>query len=244
MHPTEPPRPQPDDVEADLIAPGIVHELRQPLTAAEAAALLLERGLGDEVAHHPDWQLLRAQLARMAEILAGYEELLRNGGPPPSAFRVEAVVSRAVALLAHRIRPLGSRFAYDGAGHHEGWGAPAALVHAVTNVVSNAIDAVEAAGGGRVAVRVLGAGARVLVRVSDEGPGIPAEVRGRIFDPGFTTKAPGRGTGLGLAIARRLLSRASGEVLLVDARDPDRLPWAATELCISLPTTPDAEVRP
>ena len=247
----EPPqRTEPDELElldVELLAPGLLHELRQPLMGADAAATLLERAIGGVLAGHEEWQLLRRQLARIAEVLSGYEELFRAEESEPAPFAVEPVVDRAIDLLAHRVRPLARRFAYARrAPHIHGFGAPGALVHAATNLLANALDAVdEAAGEARVEVRVLAAAGRgVEVRVSDEGVGIPEELRGRIFEPRFTTKPPGKGTGLGLHIARRLMSRYGGEVFLVDDRDPKRLPWAVTEFCIAVPPPPSAGATP
>lgn len=234
-------------LDAELLAPGLLHELRQPLMGADAAALLLERsGLAATLRANDDWRLLRSQLARVAEIVNGYEDLLRPGRVPPSTFRVEPVVTRAVDLLAHRVRPLARRFAFRREGSAlVGYGRPVALVHATTNLIANAIDAIEGKGGEpRVEVRVLeGAGRTggVEVRVSDEGVGIPEEARARVFEPRFTTKAPGRGTGLGLHISRRLMAQNGGEVYLVPETDPLRLPWAVTEFCIAVPPTPAGE---
>lgn len=230
-----------DALESELVAPGLLHELRQPLMGADAAATLLERRAGKELGRLEEWQLLRGQLARIAEIVNGYEELLQPGLLAPTAFAVAPVVSRAIDLLAHRVRPLGGRFALAaGDARLVGWGRPSALVHAVTNLLANAVDAVEARdAASRVAVRVVPAGAASIeIRFSDEGVGIPAELRARVFEPRFTTKAPGKGTGLGLHLARRLMAQTGGEVYLVAEEDPVRLPWAVTELCISLPAPP------
>jgi signal transduction histidine kinase len=226
-------------MDAELLAPSLLHELKQPLMGADAAATLLERALRD-LGRIEEWRLLRGQLARLAEIVNGYEDLLRPGDVEPAAFAVGPVVSRAVELLAHRVRPLARRFLYARAdGEREGYGAPGALVHAATNLLANALDALETRGGdGRVEVRVLEAAGGVEVRVSDEGIGIPPEHRARIFEPRFTTKAAGRGSGLGLHVARRLMARYGGEVFLVGERDPARLPWAVTEFCIAVPAPP------
>jgi len=83
------------------------------------------------------------------------------------------------------------------------------------NLIDNALDAVGA--GGHLSVTARGENHRVIVEITDDGPGIPAEIVGRIFDPFFTTKGVGKGTGLGLDIVRRLVQRHEGEIE-VDSR--------------------------
>ena len=94
------------------------------------------------------------------------------------------------------------------------------------NLIDNALDAIPVSG--RVDVRAAREGSRVLVRVVDNGAGIPADVRARIFDPFFTTKPVGEGTGLGLDIARRLIQHNDGDVEVES--QPGR-----TEFRVSLP---------
>jgi signal transduction histidine kinase len=87
----------------------------------------------------------------------------------------------------------------------EGYGGELNQVWA--NLVDNAIDATP---GGHVRVEAVAAQDAVIVRIVDDGPGIPPEVASRIFDPFFTTKEIGQGTGLGLEIARRIVQRHRG----------------------------------
>jgi signal transduction histidine kinase len=94
------------------------------------------------------------------------------------------------------------------------------------NLVDNALDAVSE--GGRVTVTARALGPRVVVRVTDDGPGIPPDVKSRIFDPFFSTKPVGMGTGLGLDIVRRLLDRNDGSIDVESA--PGR-----TEFRVGLP---------
>jgi signal transduction histidine kinase len=94
------------------------------------------------------------------------------------------------------------------------------------NLIDNALDAVEP--GGRVEVSAVSEMGRVVVRVVDNGPGIPADIMGRIFDPFFTTKGVGKGTGLGLDIVRRLLKQHDGDLSVESA--PGR-----TEFQVQLP---------
>jgi signal transduction histidine kinase len=94
------------------------------------------------------------------------------------------------------------------------------------NLIDNALDAV--AVGGHVAVTAAHELDRVVVRIIDDGVGIPPDIQWRIFDPFFTTKGVGKGTGLGLDIVRRLLQGQEGEIG-VDSR-PGR-----TEFQVRLP---------
>ncbi len=94
------------------------------------------------------------------------------------------------------------------------------------NLIDNALDAAPV--GGHVEVIAKQEGQRVVVRIIDNGPGIPTEVQSRIFDPFFTTKPMGHGTGLGLDIARRLVVHNEG-VIDFESR-PGR-----TEFRVSLP---------
>jgi signal transduction histidine kinase len=100
------------------------------------------------------------------------------------------------------------------------------------NLIDNALDAV--AERGRVEVTAGRVRSSLVVRVIDNGPGIPPEILDRIFDPFFTTKPVGHGTGLGLDIAQRLVRRHEGEID-VESR-PGR-----TEFRVTLPSGRPAE---
>jgi len=93
---------------------------------------------------------------------------------------------------------------------------PHAITQIVTNLVVNALQALESVPreDRRLVVRTSFDDESVLIEVNDNGPGIPAEHMDRIFDPFFTTKGVGIGTGLGLSITRQLVQRAGGEVMV------------------------------
>jgi signal transduction histidine kinase len=79
-----------------------------------------------------------------------------------------------------------------------------------TNLLDNAVDAVGA--NGEITIRTAQEPDRVLVEITDNGPGIPLDIQGRIFEPFFTTKEVGKGTGLGLDITRRIVDRHKGSI--------------------------------
>ncbi len=229
----------------DLLAAGLIHEIRHPLTGIKLGLQLVERVMGEGLTQQAEWPMVLGQVKRLEELLTSYQLLLSPDQDPPTRFEVGPVVSRAVDLCMLRIQKLGARFSWDPpALPIFGHGTPSALLHALNNVLINALDALEEQHSGRLCVRVIaGPNDRVDVRVTDEGPGIPAAAAGRVFEPRFTTKTREKGSGLGLSIARRMIESVGGEVTLVEAHDPQRLPWAKTELRIALGALPE-EARP
>jgi len=79
-----------------------------------------------------------------------------------------------------------------------------------TNIIDNAIDAM--GGSGQIRIRAFARDPDVVVEICDSGPGMPPEVRDRIFEPFYTTKPPGSGTGLGLHISHNVVARHGGRI--------------------------------
>ena len=99
-----------------------------------------------------------------------------------------------------------------------------------TNLIDNAIDAVH--GDGNIKIRTARENDRVLVEISDDGPGIPEEIRDRIFEPFFTTKDVGKGTGLGLDVSYRIVVEELGGEIRVFSEPGD------TRFVVRLPISP------
>lgn len=90
--------------------------------------------------------------------------------------------------------------------------APGELNQVWTNVIDNALDAMEDGGTLRITTQKIGD--NVNVEISDSGPGIPEEVQSRVFEPFFTTKDIGKGTGMGLEVVQRIVDAHKGTVKL------------------------------
>ncbi|MCA8948752.1 MAG: HAMP domain-containing histidine kinase [Planctomycetes bacterium] len=112
---------------------------------------------------------------------------------------------------------------------------PRGLSHALWNMVINARQALD--GRGAITLRCGGDAAVVWIEVADDGPGMPADVRDRIFDPYFTTKPVGQGTGLGLTAVARFVRSSSGEIEV--ASEPGR----GTRFRMSFPRAGSVESR-
>jgi signal transduction histidine kinase len=104
-----------------------------------------------------------------------------------------------------------------------------------TNLIDNAIDAMDGAGTLRLTTRA--DGDHVVVEVADTGAGMPPEVAARAFDAFFTTKDAGKGTGLGLDIAQRIVVQRHGGTISIDS-EPGR-----TVLRVRLPVRPAGRAR-
>ena len=91
------------------------------------------------------------------------------------------------------------------------------LQEALLNLLLNAIQAVGAAGEVTLAARRDPTAGEAVVTVSDTGPGIPDEIKGRIFDPFYTTKEEGKGTGLGLSIVYGIVEKHGGTIAVESA---------------------------
>jgi signal transduction histidine kinase len=109
---------------------------------------------------------------------------------------------------------------------------PGELNQVWTNLIDNALDAMDGAGTLRLATR--SEGDDVVIEVGDTGPGMPPQVAARAFEPFYTTKDVGKGAGLGLDIAQRIVVERHGGTITIDSRPGD------TVLRVRLPSRPHA----
>jgi signal transduction histidine kinase len=194
------------------LAATIGHELRNPLGIIESSMFLLKQRLvrlqlaDPQVEKHHD--RVQKQVQYCSKVITNLLDLARDRPPKCRREEAESLVQRVLEELdlgptVEVNIPPGLTLDVDA----DDFG------HVLTNLVSNASDAMN--GGGRIEVSAVKRGGGTDVFVQDEGPGIPSELRHRVFDALFTTKA--RGTGLGLALCRRILYAHGGELELEPA---------------------------
>lgn len=200
------------------MASGMAHELAQPLTAilsqAQAGRHLARRGDLDRLADVLDDTVSQAQ--RASDILNRLRSWSRPNRTPLTACSLNDAVRSVVRLLASEVRAAGARVTLalsDAPAAIEA--DPVELEQVIFNLVRNALDASDAA---QVTVRTSVAGDTAVLEVADKGPGVPADLQPRIFDPFVTGRT--NGTGLGLALCQRLVEEMGGEIALVsEARE-------------------------
>jgi two-component system nitrogen regulation sensor histidine kinase GlnL len=208
---------------AGRMAVGLAHEIRNPLGAIRGAVQLLGRELGAESPLREYTQVLLTEVDRVNRIIEMLLNLARPAPIHPVPLNLHQLLER-VALLSEenaRTRRVTIVRRYD-PSLPPILGDEDRLMQVFHNLVRNAIEAMaerrpshaDDAGQPQHAVRQDGPGRRaramVEAQVMDEGAGIPAAARARIFDPFFSTKA--QGLGLGLAICHQVLEQHRGAI--------------------------------
>jgi signal transduction histidine kinase len=139
---------------------------------------------------------------------------------------LKAAVSEA-AMFVRPLLPAGNRLEVDCRSDCTIDFAPFEMQQAITNLCLNAVDAM--AGPGVIRLSTERSSASATISVADTGPGVPPELRERIFEPLFTTKSNKGGNGLGLALVKELVQKSGGTISVHDV-----VPHGA-EFRISLP---------
>jgi signal transduction histidine kinase len=156
---------------------------------------------------------LEEATTRIVSLVAAVKNYSYLDQAPRQTVVIHEGLESTLALLAHKLRAKQVEVVRDFDPDLPTVEASGSELNQVwTNLIDNAIDAVDERG--RVTVRTRKQGQRISVEICDNGPGIPADLKTRVFDAFFTTKPVGQGTGLGLDIAQRIVVRDHGELRL------------------------------
>ncbi|KQU98864.1 ATP-binding protein [Devosia sp. Root105] len=198
------------------LASGIAHELTQPLTAllsqSQAGLRLAEHSPPDSAALAGVLEANVRQARRAADILGRLRAYVSKSPTTPQPSDLNRVAAEVASLLAADLRERAVTLEVIPSSELAMVLAdPIELEQVLHNLVRNAADAIEASGqGNRVVVTVTADAEQVRVRVSDNGPGVPADVLPHLFEPFYSTKPAGMG--LGLPLCETLVERFGGSV--------------------------------
>jgi two-component system sensor histidine kinase FlrB len=196
------------------MAARLAHDVRTPL----AAALLYASRLGLEGVSDADRRDIAAKvvarLRHLEGLVAHMLAFARGGGAILARCDVSAMLESAAQSLAARLSGKARLTIRTNAPRLAVFGNAEALVGAIVNLATNALDATATVAEPCVEIEASDEGGSAVIRVRDNGPGVPAAARARIFEPFFTT-TPG-GTGLGLAVVRSVALAHGGSTALED----------------------------
>ncbi|WP_435101960.1 ATP-binding protein [Arhodomonas sp. AD133] len=200
------------------LAAGVAHEIGNPVTGVACLAQELRAGVpnAELPAYAEDILAQTQRINTIVQTLVSYAHAGRREEQAPvpvdiadaleEALRVIRLSKRAREVSIHQQASPGLRVQGD----------LQRLVQVFVNLLTNAVDACGEDGDIHIACQARRG--RIEVRITDNGPGIPAGIRDKVLEPFFTTKAPGQGTGLGLPLVYNILREHGGELRLRERR--------------------------
>jgi len=196
------------------LASGVANLVRNPLQGVLGCLDVLEEGLGESSRQVSEpLELMREGLVRIGKVTERLLTLTQNVSCRPHPTDVFGCIDEVRGILGDAAAQKGVTIELDVHPTCHAEVDSDRFVEAVANVLGNAIDASRP--GGVVTVRARTPPETqdgLLVEVEDRGEGIPAELRGQVFDAFFSTKPVGKGSGLGLSITRRILEEHGGSI--------------------------------
>ncbi|WP_075292087.1 ATP-binding protein [Pararhizobium arenae] len=212
--------------QADLIQAGklaglgqmsaaLSHEFNQPLAAAktyaDSAGMLIDRGRVEEA--RDNVHRISGLIDRMASISKHLRNFARKPNEKLGPVAVDAVIEETLEIAAARLKLAGATVTVTPSP--SGFVVKAGFVRlqqVLVNIITNAADAVEGLDDRHIHLDLAEEADKVLITVRDHGPGVPAVIAERIFDPFYSTKGVGKGLGLGLSISYNIVKDFGGSL--------------------------------
>jgi signal transduction histidine kinase len=198
------------------VSAGVAHEIRNPLAVLRGASSRLQRY--EQLRPEERTQLLTMideEVGRMSAFVQNFLHLARRPNLEPQEFELRQVLERSLEILRAELdrSQVVMSLEWKAANGISLVGDPLAMHHVFLNLALNARDVMP--NGGTLVIRVFERRGDVHLQFQDTGPGVPRDIRKKIFDAFFTTRA--KGTGLGLAFVDRIVSEHGGSVTVGDA---------------------------
>lgn len=216
--------------QADLIQAGklaglgqmsaaLSHELNQPLAAAktyaDSAAMLIDLERVPEA--RDNIRRISGLIDRMASISRHLRNFARKPNEKLGSVALDAVIADTLEIVSARLHTADADLLIE-------LGSNAVMVHAgfvrlqqvLVNIITNAADAVEGLADRRIHLLAERQDEKIILTIRDHGPGVPAAIIERIFDPFYTTKSVGKGLGLGLSISYNIVKDFGGSLSVSD----------------------------
>ena len=197
-----------------VLAAGVAHEIRNPLTAIKARLFTLKKALGQSLSAAEDADLIEREINRLERIVRDVLSFARPAEPRLEVISAMALLREVRDLMSAQLEKSGIELTVENSTDAIINGDSNQLKQVLLNLIRNGADSVGAEG--KIVLRVhterVSLGGRschaAILEVEDNGQGISSDVQKRLFDPFYTTKPAG--TGLGLSIAARIVEQHGG----------------------------------
>src|SRR5512146_443194 len=219
------------------VAAGIAHEIRNPLSGINIHLSALQRiledagGMGTEAQYQAEGVVRQIQSAshRIESVIKKVMDFIRPTAVRADRSDINRAIEEAINFSTVTLRKRGITLDRSRLGRLPECPADASLItQVVMNLITNAAQALEREDGNKViGVSSEARGDRIVICVSDSGPGVPPAIRDKVFDPFYTTRHDGYG--IGLSFSRRVISDHDGTLTVGVSR------WGGAEFRIELP---------
>jgi signal transduction histidine kinase len=197
-----------------MLAAGVAHEIRNPLTAIKAWLFIQQKHLQKGTPEHSDAEIIASEISRLERIVRDVLLFARPSEPHLATVAAEVPLQQVQTLLSPELAKADIRLVIENSIHAQIRVDSQQIQQVLINLIQNGAESIGTHG--TVTLRVRTGTKRladeiadvVILEVADTGHGIPADVEKRLFDPFFTTKETG--TGLGLSIASRIVEKHGG----------------------------------
>jgi signal transduction histidine kinase len=197
-----------------VLAAGVAHEIRNPLTAIKARLFSHQRRLNKGSEEFEDAVVIGAEINRLERIVKDFLQFARPSDPQLVKVTAEPILRDVRDLLAGQLQKRDISLRIEELVDDEFKADPQQLKQVLINLVQNAAESIDHHG--QITLRARNGTFRfnghhqsaVILETQDNGKGIPPDVQKRLFDPFFSTKESG--TGLGLSIAARIVEKHGG----------------------------------
>ncbi len=201
------------------VAARVAHEINNPLAGIQNSFLLIKGAVPTTHPHYAYVGAIEREIARIAAVTRQLYETYRPEQDTSGDTALRTVLGDAIAFLEQVNRSSGVEVITEYRNIPSAIPLPSAMLRQIAyNLIQNAIEVCPP--GTAVRVTALVADGHLEIRVTDRGPGVPMELRERIFEPFFSTKDQRMktgGMGLGLALVRRTVTAAGGTIAVGDA---------------------------
>ena len=193
-----------------MMAASLAHEINNPLTTIKVLIHSLRDRVSPNKSVRSDVSIVLGEIDKIKSLILRFLQFARPRDPEFTAVDLDETLTRIASLIRHQAQSQGILI-FEDYDHSVGsvWADSAQIGQVFLNILLNALDATPV--GGEIHINTaLARDDRAVVTITNSGPGLPDEIRERIFEPFFSTKATG--TGLGLSIARTIVEKHRGQV--------------------------------